>query len=385
MSKNVNIHIKTHGARDSKEKLDRVGEGAKRAGGGVEQVGAKAKKSSGWFTAAIGKMIGPLGIVALVSGAAAATAKIAKFFDNLKAKSDELVRSLQEQRAAFDDLFEAQNAFDEKSRKAVTENTARLLQETAVPIGAGLPIINAYTRQFKAMVDSGELTQEQYQQGLKDMLGYGARHGGAATADLIQIMAGWGMTTPGQQGEFRRMIAAGAQTSGLTDAELISALSRGMPTIKALGWTPQEAIKSIAVLAAGEAGRKKMSLPGTTIQALGAPQTTSFEKYGIPEPLAEDPRELLNYVQNMRGTMGQDEYYRMLTKIYGTEGAAGVYKLVSADKGRIGTALERAAGPEGVAAEAAEEQARQTTLEARDARAKAVAMKISLDLILQRE
>lgn len=380
MAKNVNIHIKTPGAHKSKEQLDSVGKSAGRVGGGVEQMGAKAKTSGNVFINSLKKIAGPLGFMALASGAVAAGVKIAKFFDNIKAKADEGVRSLQDYRAAFDDLFEAMDAFDEKSRKAVTESTVDLLQETAVSTGAGLPIINAYTRQFKGMVDSGELTQEQYQEGLKGMMGYGARHGGSATADLIQIMAGWGMTSPEQQGEFRRMIAAGAQTSGLTDAELIGALSRGMPTIKALGWTPQQAIESIAALAAGEAGRKKMSLPGTTIQALGAPQTTSFEKYGIPEQLAEDPRELLNYVQNMRATMDQDKYYRMLTKIYGTEGAAGVYKLVAADKGRISTALDRAAGPEGVWAELDEERDRMGTLEARDARAKAVAMRQALDL-----
>jgi len=380
MAKNVNIHIKTPGARESKEQLNTVGQAAERVGGKTEQAGVKAKTSGERFKEAIGKMIGPLGLAAIAGGAAAAAVKVAKFFDDIKARADAAVDKVQGVRAAFDDLFEALDAFDEKSREAVTKSTAGLLQETAVPATTGLPIINAYTRQFKGMVDSGQLTQEQYQRGLKGMIGYGARHGGAATADLISIMAGWGITTPEQQGEFRRMIAAGAQSSGLTDAELIGALSRGMPTIKALGWTPQEAIESIGVLSAGEAGRKKTSLPGTTIQALGAPQTTAFEKYGIPEHLAEDPRQLLLYIRNMRATMGQDEYYRMLTKPYGPEGAAGVYKLVAADREGIGEAIERAAGPKGAAAEAAEERARLTTLESIDARAKAIVLQQELDM-----
>jgi hypothetical protein len=380
MSKDVNIHIKTPGARESKERLDGVARSTEKVGGDVEKMGAKAKTSGNWFTQAVGKMIGPMGLAA-VAGAAAATAlKVAKFFDGIKKQSDEAVRNLQNVRVAFDDLFEAYGAFDEKSREAATKSTADLLQKTAVPAGAGLPIINAYSRQFKGKVESGELTQAQYQQGLEGMLGYGQRHGGSATSDLVQIMAGWGMTTPGQQGEFRRMIAAGAAKSGLTDAEMIGALSRGMPTIKALGWTPQEAVESIGALAAGEAGRKKMSLPGTTIQALGAPQAANFEKYGIPEQLAEDPRQLLLHIQNMRATMGQDEYYRMLTKIYGAEGAAGVHKLVSADRGEISTALEQAAGPEGIAAELAEERDRMGTLESRDARTKAVVLQQALNL-----
>ena len=380
MSKNVNIHIKTPGAHKAKEQLDGVARSTEKVGGDVEGMGAKARTSGNRFTDALKKIAGPLGFMA-VAGAAAATAiKVAKFFDNIKKQSDEAVRNLQSVRAGFDDIFEAMSAFDEASREAVTKGTAELLRKTAVSTGTGLPIINAYTRQFKGKVESGELTQAQYQQGLEGMLGYGERHGGAATDDLIGMMAGWGMNTPEQQGEFRRMIAAGAAKSGLTDADMIGALSRGMPTIKALGWTPQEAVESIGVLAAGEAGRKKMSLPGTTIQALGAPQTTSFEKYGIPEQLAEDPRQLLLHVQNVRPTMSQDEYYRMLTKIYGTEGAAGVYKLVSADRGGISAALDQAAGPAGVAAELAEERDRMGTLESRDARAKAVVLRQQLDL-----
>ena len=57
------------------------------------------------------------------------------------------------------------------------------------------------------------------------------------TPELITLMAGWGMTTPEQQGIFRRQIGAVSSKSGLTEEEIIAALGRGAPTVKAMGWT----------------------------------------------------------------------------------------------------------------------------------------------------
>jgi len=210
------------------------------------------------------------------------------------------------------------------------------------------------------------------------MLSYGARHGGAATADLIAMMAGWGMVTPEQQGAFRRQIAEGAEAVGLKDKDIIAALGRGMPTIKAMGWTPDYAVQAIATIAAGETGRKRMSLPGTTLQAIMAPQEVKLAEYGVEEKLVEQPRKLLERVAGMRAEMDQQEFVRMLTGIYGTEGAAGVYKLIAERRQDLADTLTRAAGREGIAAEQAEEQAYRGTLEARDARAKARKRQIAL-------
>jgi len=174
------------------------------------------------------------------------------------------------------------------------------------------------------------------------------RHGKEATADLISIMAGWSMVTPEQQGRFRRQIAAGAQQVGLTDADIISALGRGMPTIKAMGWTPEQAVETIAVLAARETGRKKMSLPATTLQGLIAPQPSGIEESLVAEAeakgkvtakaeaqikaraeeLAQDPQQLLAYLTQKQQKMDQKAFTRLLVNIYGTEAAAGVSKLL---------------------------------------------------------
>jgi len=186
------------------------------------------------------------------------------------------------------------------------------------------------------------------------------------------------MVTPEQQGAFRRQIAEGAEAVGLKDKDVITALGRGVPAIKAMGWTPEYAVQAIATIAAGETGRKRMSLPGTTLQAIMAPQEAKLAELGIEERLAEQPRKLLERVAAMRAEMGQQRFVRMLTDIYGTEGAAGVYKLVAERRQDLADRLSRAEGKEGIAAEEAEEQAYRDTLEARDARAKARTRQIAL-------
>ena len=45
MAKGINIHVKTPGARESKEQLDRVGQATDRLGGKTEKAGAKAARA----------------------------------------------------------------------------------------------------------------------------------------------------------------------------------------------------------------------------------------------------------------------------------------------------------------------------------------------------
>ncbi len=380
MAKDINIHTKVTGTQQAKQQLDSVGDSAQKVGTSTEQMGTKASRASGKVSTALQKLAGTMGFMAIVMAVATAAAKIAKFFDDLKTRCDEAVRNVQGIRKEFADLFEAMDAFDERSRQQVMKETAALLKETSVSKEIGLPIINAYTRQFRGMVESGQLTEEQYGKGLREMLGYGERHGGAATTELITLMAGWGMTTPEQQGAFRRQIAAGAAASGLTDAELIEALGRGMPTVKAMGWTPAQAVETVATLAAGEVGRQKTGLPATTLQALLAPQTSNIAKYGISEEIAQDPQQLLMQLQLMREKMDQQAFTKMLTDIYGTTAAAGVSKLLTAPRKGISKTLEQAAGAEGAKLEQEEERRSRETQERRDARAKAAAMEEDLDV-----
>jgi hypothetical protein len=379
MSKDVNIHVKTTGTQEAKQGLDGVAHSA-------EQMGAKTSRASSWIMDGLKSLIGPLGFAAIATTLAHAAIKVAQFFDNLKTRCDEAVNNVQSIRKEFTELFEAMDAFDERSRKTITLETTKLLKETAVSKEIGLPIINAYTRQFKGMVESGQLTEEQYQRGLKETLGYGERHGGAATPELITLMRGWNITTPEQQGVFRRQISAGAAASGLTDAELIEALGRGVPTAKAMGWTPAQAIEAVATIAAGEIGRKKTSLPATTMQGLLSPQISDItKKYGIPEKVAEDPQQLLMQLQTKREQMAPRAFTKMLTDIYGDEAAAGVFKLLTAPTGGVRKSLIYATTAEAAVAEQKEEQVSRKTLERQSTKAAATAREIELDTTTKEE
>jgi len=290
-----------------------------------------------------------------------------------------------ELRDAYKDLFEATSAFDEKSRRAVTKGTNVLLQKMGVEKSLGLSVINEYTRQFAEMVQTGQLTQEQYTRGQEGMLGYAERHGGEATKDLITMMRGWGMNTPEQQGAFRRVISVGAQKSGLTDADVINSLSRGMPTIQMMGWKPTEAVEKVVTLAQGESGRKKMSLPATTFQGMMAPQLANAEKYGISEETAKDPKTLLAAITAKRATQSQSDYSRMLVDIYGTEAASGIAKLQRRPSVELRRDLIEAVGPVGQAAEEEEERKRTTTLEYGQAVTEATQRKRELDITRQQQ
>jgi hypothetical protein len=380
MAKDINIHIKTPGAQQAKQELDSVSQSAEKLGQTTEQAGTKSDRASKWVMDGLKSLVGPLGFAAIATVLASAAAKVAKFFDDLKARCDEAVRSAQSIRKEYADLFEAMDAFDERSRRRVTLETTGLLKETAVSKEIGLPIINAYTRQFRELVKSGQITEEQYQQGLKETLGYGERHGGVATPELITLLRGWNIITPEQQGIFRRQISAGAAASGLTDAELIEALGRSVPTAKAMGWTPAQTISAVATIASGEVGRQRTGLPATTMQGLLAPQLSNVVKYGISEEIAQDPYQLLVQLHQMQGQMDQQKFTRMLTDIYGTTAAAGVSKLLTAPRGDIRKVLIQAATPEAVEAEQAEERSSRATQERRDARAKAAVMEADLDV-----
>ncbi|MCJ7778633.1 MAG: hypothetical protein MUP16_10000 [Sedimentisphaerales bacterium] len=370
MAKEVNIHVKTTGTQEAKQGLDNVAQS-------VEQMGSKTSRASSWIMDGLKSLIGPLGFAAIATAVAHAALKIATFFDNIKTKADEAVLSVQGLRAAYTDLFEALDAFDEKSRETITKQTSLLLQQTAVTKELGLPIITAYTRQFR-----GRMPQEQYERGLQEMLTYGARRNvePSAMADLISIMAGWGMNTPEQQGEFRRMISAASQKSGLTEEDIIESLSRGMPTIKAMEWTPQQSLEAVAKIAASEVGRKKTMMPAVVLQALMTPQLTDIKKMGIPEKVAEDPQQLLAYLGAKRKQVSQKEFLGMLIKLYGGEAAPGVLKLFGAPSGDISETLKQAAGPAGIEAEQKEEEDRKTTLEAIDAATEAKKDVIRQDL-----
>jgi hypothetical protein len=358
MSKDVNIHVKTEGTGQVNRDLQEVTQGVNRVGDNVEQMSSRSSRAIEWFTNGIKSLTSPLGFAALIYTVANVAGKISQFFSDLKNRCDEAVANLQNLRKGFEGIFEVMDAFDEKSRKRVTKETTELLKKTSVSSEIGLPVIEQYARQFK-----GKLTPEQYQQGLEGMLDYAERHGKTATPELITLMSGFGMTTPEQQGVFRRQIGAVSKVSGLDEGDIITALGRASPTAKAMGWKPEEILNYIGTLAAGEIDRNKLTLPTATLEALVNPQTGNLRDYRIMPSQAEDPAKLLATIAAKRGKMTEQAFGRMLTDIYGTQAAAGIKKLIMTPGGEMAGTIKEAATPQAATAEMAEEETSRKTIE----------------------
>lgn len=378
--KDINIHIRAKGAEDAKRQISGVAQTTGQVGDKAQETGSKSEQGFGKVRHALTALMGPLGFAGLFALLGAGARKVAAFFDDLARRIDEAVRKVKDLRAGYDGLFEAMGAFDERSRRQVVAQSLQMLAETRVSREVGLPVIEAYTRQFR-----GAMVPDAFDAGLRGMLGYAARHGGSATSDLVMMMAGWGMTDAAQQGAFRRQIAAAAAETGLTDADVIGAMGQGMPTIQAMGWQPQEAVATIAALAAGETGGQRKGLPARTLDALMAPSPSAAEVLALTAEQADDPRAVFAAVQQAAAGLEPQAATRLLQQVYSGAGATGVFKLMRADVAGRRAALARAAGPAGIAAEQAEEAARMETLESRAAGAEAVAAMIEQDITSEEE
>ncbi|HSV42993.1 MAG TPA: hypothetical protein VLJ10_00420 [Candidatus Bathyarchaeia archaeon] len=266
----ININIKTPGAIESKRSLDQTAEGVRNVDASVDGAAQKADKAAGAFS----KFIGLLGSAGLLTALATAAKKLAEFFDKIKQRCDEAVQAAGEVRQAYEGLFEAAGAFDEKSRKKVVKDTEQLLINAGATAQVGYPTIESFQRQFQ-----GSMAPADYQIGLKNALNYAARHGGSATSELIQLMRGWNINTSGGQSEMYRLIMAASGQSGLTDDEMINLVGRASPVVRSMGWTPQQTISVLSSLAAGEVGRNKTMRPVQILEEYAKDQQKALAEY----------------------------------------------------------------------------------------------------------
>jgi hypothetical protein len=379
MAKDVNIHIKATGGAEAKQQLEGVAQGAQKVGSGVQDMGNKALIGSGWVQKALSFLAGPLGFAGIAGAIAGVTIKAAKFFDDIKTRSDEAVQQVQEIRNAYAELFQVMNEFSEKGRQALTLETTALLKKTAVTQQVGLPIITAYARTFEK---TGLMTGPQYKQGLEEMLRYAGRQGAGAVPEMIELMAGWEMITPQEQGAFRRMVAEAAQASHLTEEQLVGALSKGMPAFKVLGWTPEKAIIETAKIASTQiTPRQRETMPAMLYEAIMSPQIPKEFEKKIPKEIQEDPAKLLDWIQQQRAIMPQKDYLKLLAGVYGAGTATGFYSWITARETGLGRIVSEAAGPAGAAREATQEAERQKTLEAAAAKTEAYKTQLELDTV----
>jgi hypothetical protein len=372
MAKDVNIHIKATGGAEAKQQLDGVAQAAQKTGTGVQEMGSKALIGSNWVQKALSFLAGPAGFAAIATAIAGGAIKVAHFFDEIKTRSDEAVRDVQKIRSAFTELFATMDEFSEKGRQGLTLETLALFQKTAITKEEGLPVVTAYARAFQPFVKRGEITKPQYEQGLEQMLRYAGRQGAGAVPGMVDLMAGWGMLTPQKQGAFSRMVTEASQTAGLTEEQLVEALGKGMPAIKAMGWTPEQAIIETATIAlTQQTPRTRATMPGMIYEAIMRPQVPKEFEKKIPKEIQQDPAKLSKWIKQQQATMPQKDYLNLLTGVYGADAGLGFYSWITARETGLGRIVPEAAGPVGAAREATADRLRQETSEAITARAKA--------------
>jgi len=365
MAKDVNIHIKATGGAEAKQQLEGVADAAQKTGSGVQDMGTKALIGSGWVQKALSFLAGPLGFAGIAGAVAGGAIKIAQFFDEIKTRSDEAVLKVQEIRGAFAELFAVMDTYSEKSRQVLTLETTALLQRTAVTQQVGLPVVTAYARAFQPSIKRGEITEPQYQQGLEQMLRYAGRQGAGAVPQMIELMTGWEMLTPQRQGEFQRMLSAAAKEVGLSEEDLATALGKGIPAIKALGWTPEQAIIETAKIAATQAApRARATMPANIFEAIMRPQIPKEFERKIPKEIREDPAKLFNWIRQQQRILPQKEYQKLLQDFYGGETGLGMFGWTTARGIGLERIIPEAAGPIGIAEVARAEVERQKTMEA---------------------
>ncbi len=321
MAKPINIPVNVPGADQAKTDLDKVAGAAKGIGDETQKAGQKGKSgleqlSSAWSS-----------IHSLVFGAIAATIagaafKVAHFFDEIKTRSAEAVLNLQSVRAEMAGIFQAMGNVSETSQQNTTAYVTDLMKKTKVSKEVAYPVTEAYARQFY-----GKIPQADYDQGLEGMVGYAARRGTTATTEMIGLMPGFGIKTPAQMGELRRMVSAAAQRAGLTEEDIVNALGRAMPTAQAMGWSYEQALTMIATLAQGQIGKQKTTLPAATMEAVMSPQETKFKEYGLNPK--DTPQQIFTAVRQKASTMNRNSALKMLGDIYGTGASRGMLQLMS--------------------------------------------------------
>ncbi|HUW18374.1 MAG TPA: hypothetical protein VMW16_03650 [Sedimentisphaerales bacterium] len=252
MAKDINIHLKTTGAEQTKEQLDQTARSAEKIGESTQQAGRQAVKGAEWVKSAFSAIVGPLGLAALAAAVINIVRKIRAAINDMKQASSEAVSSLAALQKASADYFEAFEAYSPEQRQAALLQARQFQAKTGLPIEASQKLLEAYKRTF------GKLNEAAVEQ----LAGYWQLHGQEATLDLVRWMGAERVTTPQRQGQITRMVSAVASETGLRDAEIISALTRYSTELRGLGWTPEETIMNIGKALAGKSpleARRAMS------------------------------------------------------------------------------------------------------------------------------
>ncbi len=350
----IDLQVAVRGTAKAKRKLRETGKATKKMG---DDIAGGAKKATKGIEGLAQSFVGRLGLTAAITAVVLAGVKFIKFLDEVKAKVDLNIQAVLTYRKTLESLQESTGAVGEAERVNVARNVALLATQTGASVALTKDIADQYRRQFVE-----QMTPDDFAKARRETIGYAARHGGPATADLIRVMGGFGVTTAEGQGAFRRQIAASAERFKITDAEMIGLMGRLQPTAVSLEMTPEESMAKLGILAQGLTGRKARTLPVSTLEALALPTESAAQRLGLGE--GATPGAIFQEFQKQAAGMTPAERHLLAGRLYSTAGAAGAVKLIAA--GRPDTEfLRQAAGPVGRAAEEEDQRQFLGTLEAR--------------------
>ncbi|MCK4629438.1 MAG: hypothetical protein KAT56_10570, partial [Sedimentisphaerales bacterium] len=230
----VNIHLKTQGAEDTRRKLKLVA-------GSTREMETETKKASTGILSNLKSIGGALGFAGLAATAIAAIRKIILALDDMKKAVSETVQELASQQKAAADYFEAMSAYTPAARRKALGQARSFQGKTGLDFDSSKNLLEAYQRTF------GQIDTEATEQ----LAGYQQLHGGTATPDLIRWMGASGVKGKKRQGQIMRMVSATAEQTGLRDDEVIRGVTQYSTEFREFGWTPEQAIENVGRVMSG--------------------------------------------------------------------------------------------------------------------------------------
>lgn len=300
MSKNVDIHIRAQGADKARSDIEGVGRETK-------HLGSRTARAGEWIKNALGSLIGPLGFAGLGATAVLAIRKIISALDDMKKAVAEAVQELANQQRAAANFFEAMSAYSPAQRRAAIVQARGVQATTGLSFESSMQLLESQKRTFGAI--QPDVTTQ--------LAGYWALHGGPSTLGLVRWMGESGLKTADEQGRILRMVGAVAGQTGLTDEEVIRAITSRGELFRYLGWTPEETItnvgKAIGGLSPSEASRAMRG----TFEAIAALDKGKAKELKIPRPYAESAKGRLEFIKKRAAVMSPEQRTAYMYEAFG--------------------------------------------------------------------
>jgi hypothetical protein len=328
MAKDVNIHIKTQGAEQTKQDLNQVAQA-------TEEMGAKSSRAAGWIKEVFTALVGPLGVSAVVGLAVSGFRYYIAALEDMKNASANAVRDLADKQRAAKDFFEVMDAYSSKDRKAALNQVFDVQTKYGLSYEASKQLLTTQQRTF------GEINPQSTEQ----FAPYWQFHG-QATGDLIRWMGESGIKTPEYQGQIMRMISAVSKQKHLSDEELIGALTSQGEKFRYLGWSPEQTIENLGKILVPNEGTRGIMRLFTAMESFTPDK--ALEMHASPA-VANDERARWEFLQNKAAAMSPEKRNELLAKQFGMSSPAIRKLLFEPTSPELQKAIDYAVSPEAAA------------------------------------